>query len=94
MENCLMALRHLTAKHSLADEVQQQIRGLGGLELAIQHFQLATTWPMVKVTCGLIRNLVNFEENHQTMVELKVIPRLGQILALAIKEEKSVCMSS
>ena len=74
----------------MAEDVTKEIRELGGLELALQIFHLATTWPLVKAACGLMRNLVNYEVNHQFLVELKAIPRLGQIVALAVKEEKNV----
>ena len=73
-----------------AAEVQKELRGLGGLELVSQFLHLAVSWPMVKEVTGLVRNLVNFQDNQDTLVELKAIPRLAQILGMAVKEDKKV----
>lgn len=89
-ESCLCSLRHLTSQHPFSYDVQTEVRSLGGLELTVQKLQLATTWPVIKAATGLVRNLLNCEENHQTLVELKIIPRLGQLLALSVKEERKV----
>ena len=88
IEPALCTLRHLTSQHFFTHQVQSEMRKLGGLELTIQHLQLATTWPIIKAATGLVRNLLNCEENHATLVDLKIIPRLGQLLALAVKEER------
>ena len=49
--------------------------------------QVWTAWPVVKAACDLVRNLVAWEDNQMVLVDLKVIPRLGQILALSVKED-------
>ncbi len=79
-------------------EAQKEMRELGGLELALHQLYLSwqrpegvgVCWPLVKASCGLVRNLVADEENHDALVRFKAIPRLGQILALAAKEDRKV----
>ncbi len=76
------------------------MRELGGLELSLHQMQLSwqrpsgpagtISWSLVKASCGLVRNLVGAEENHDAMVRQKIIPRLGQVLALAAKEDRKV----
>lgn len=70
--------------------VNRELRRLGGLELSAQVLQLSTTWPVLKCTCDLVRNLVNWEDHQVVLVDMKIIPRLGQVLALAVKEENRI----
>ena len=86
-EPLLRALRHLTSETRLSDPVNVELRRRGGLELAAQMLQIWTAWPVVKAACDLVRNLVAWEDNQMVLVDLKVIPRLGQILALSVKED-------
>ena len=67
-----------------------EFRRLGGLKLTAQFLQLAKTWPVLKAVTGLVRNLVNDEAKHDTLVARKAIPRLASILAMAVKEEQKV----
>ena len=87
-EPLLRALRHLTSETRLSDPVNVELRRRGGLELAARMLlQVWTAWPVVKAACDLVRNLVAWEDNQMVLVDLKVIPRLGQILALSVKED-------
>ena len=86
----MCSLRHLTAKHRDVASVMAELRRLGGLKLTAQFLQLAKTWPVLKAVTGLVRNLVNDEANHDTLVARKAIPRLAAILAMAVKEEQKV----
>ena len=86
-EPLLRTLRHLTSETRLSDPVNVELRRRGGLELAAQMLQMWTAWPVVKAACDLVRNLVAWEDNQMVLVDLKVIPRLGQILALSVKED-------
>lgn len=91
MEPCLCALRHLTSPHRATDAVQNEFRALGGLKFSIRALEAsAPSWPRTKAACGLIKNLINYEENHETLVDLDVIPRLTSVLGRAYKEEKKV----
>ncbi len=56
----------------------------------MQMLHVNIAWPVIKAACGLVRNLANYEENHDVLVQLRVIPRLGQLLALACKEDRKV----
>ncbi len=93
----MCTLRHLTSKHREVSSVQKEMRDLGGLELALHQMGLSwqrnkgeISWALVKASCGLVRNLAADEENHDQLVRHKVIPRLGQVLALAAKEDRKV----
>lgn len=84
----MCTLRHLTSQIGLNDRVQTQIRDLGGIEMSIQILKRTRCWPIVKAGCGLVRNLAHHYENHEILVDLNIIPRLGEIVVLALKENR------
>ena len=84
----MCTLRHLTSQVGLNDRVQVEIRHLGGIELCVQILKRTRCWPIVKAGCGLVRNLVHHLENHEILVDLNIIIRLGEIIVLAVKENR------
>ena len=80
----------MTSQHYITRQVQHDFRRAGGIELILQVLHTYSDWPIVKASSGLIRNLCNNEDNHEIMVNLGVIPRMGQVLAMAVKEDKNV----
>ncbi len=55
-----------------------------------QVLQVFATWPVLKATADVIRNVAGFGVNQRTFVDLKVVQRLAQIADAAIQQQKKV----
>lgn len=81
IEPAICALRHVTCRHSHASEAQDAVRISNGLSLIIEYLNPNVySWPLVKSTISLIRNLALSTNNLSILREMGAIPKLAQLL--------------
>jgi catenin beta 1 len=80
-------LRHITCRHSHASEAQDAVRNVDGL-LPIVDLLNPTlySWPIVKSTISLIRNLALSINNLPVLRETGAIQKLAQLLVRSHQE--------
>ncbi|CAF1250352.1 unnamed protein product [Adineta steineri] len=81
IEPAICALRHVTCRHSHANEAQNAIRNIRGF-LPIVDLLNPTiySWPIIKSTISLIRNLGLSKDNLPLLRETNTIEKLAQLL--------------
>jgi len=91
-EPCVCTLRHVTNRNVLAGKAQELVRAAYGLPVVVQLLQTPgnASWPLVKATIGLVRNLALNDNNIAALRELGVIPKLVHLLmqALGIMQQR------
>ncbi len=81
LEPSICALRHLTCRHSYANEAQDIIRNLNGLLVIIDLINPNKySWSIIKSTIYLIRNLALAINNLPILREIGVIKKLIQLI--------------
>ncbi|XP_064421403.1 junction plakoglobin a [Latimeria chalumnae] len=82
-EPAVCALRHLTSRHSEAEQCQHSVRLHHGIPVAASLLNPSSHWPLIKATVGLIRNLALCPSNQTPLRDAGVISRLEQLLVKA-----------
>ncbi len=81
IEPAICALRHVTCRHSHANEAQNAVRNVNGLLPIIDLLNPTLySWPIIKSTISLIRNLSLSKDNLPILRETNAIEKLAQIL--------------
>jgi len=90
MEPLVRSLRHLTAGHGLVERAVEELEQLGGVDASMNALKDVADhpWAVTKAATGLVRNLSRYERCQGRLSDLRAVPRLGQILGLAVKEDK------
>ena len=91
IEPTLLALRHLTIRHSSEEFCRNSIRLNLGLQSIVQFLHPPSTWQVIKACINLIRNLAISPANSQPLRETNVIQRLYHLLFKADQEIKRTC---
>ena len=87
LEPAICALRHITCRHSHASEAQDAVRQASGLPLIVDLLNANLySWPLVKSTISLIRNLALSTSNLPVLREIGAIPKLAQLLVRTHQE--------
>ena len=87
LEPAICALRHITCRHSHAGEAQEAVRHVGGLPPIVDLLNPNLySWPIVKSTISLIRNLALATSNLPSLRETGAIPQLAQLLVRTHQE--------
>lgn len=80
-EPAVCTLRHVTNRHQLAHQAQEQVRFYYGLPVISPLLEPEQSrWPLLKATIGLVRNLALSDNNLAPLKELGIIARLVQLL--------------
>lgn len=87
LEPAICALRHVTSRHSHAAEAQDIVRNVNGLLPIVDLLNPNVySWPTVKSTISLIRNLALSNENFVVIRESGAIDKLAQLLVRTHQE--------
>lgn len=87
LEPAICALRHVTCRHSHASEAQDAVRNVNGLGSIVDLLDSNLySWPIVKSTISLIRNLALAMNNLPILRETGAIQKLAQLLVRAHQE--------
>lgn len=80
LEPAICALRHITSRHSHASEAQDQVRNVNGLLPIIDLLNPTLySWPIIKSTISLTRNLALSPSNLAVLREIGAIDKLAQL---------------
>ena len=87
VEPAICALRHITSRHSRANEAQDAVRNINGL-LPIVDLLNPTlySWPIIKSTVSLLRNLALSPQNLVVLRETGAIEKLTQLMVRTHQE--------
>ena len=87
VEPTICALRHITCRHSHASEAQDAVRNVNGLVPLVELLDPSVySWPIVKSTISLIRNLALSTNNLPILRETGAIQKLAQLLVRSHQE--------
>lgn len=87
LEPAICALRHITSRHSHATEAQDAVRNINGLPPIIDLLNPSVySWPIIKSTISLIRNLALSPHNLPALREKGSIQKLAQLLVRSHQE--------
>lgn len=87
LEPAICALRHVTSRHSHASEAQDAVRNTNGLPPIIDLLNPSVySWPIIKSTISLIRNLALSPNNLPVLREKGSIQKLAQLLVRSHQE--------
>ena len=87
LEPAICALRHITSRHSHASEAQNAVRNFNGLLPIVELLNPSLyTWPIIKSTISLIRNLALSPQNLPVLRETGSIQKLAQLLVRSHQE--------
>ena len=87
LEPAICALRHITCRHSHASEAQDAVRQASGLPMIVELLNANLySWPLVKSTISLIRNLALSTPNLPVLREIGAVPKLAQLLVRTHQE--------
>ncbi|CAF0717653.1 unnamed protein product [Adineta steineri] len=87
LEPAICALRHITSRHSHASEAQDAVRNLNGLLPIVELLNPSLySWPIIKSTISLIRNLALSPNNLPILRETGSIQKLAQLLVRSHQE--------
>lgn len=87
LEPAICALRHITSRHSHASEAQDAVRTINGLPPIIDLLNPSVySWPIIKSTISLIRNLALSPNNLPVLREKGSIQKLAQLLVRSHQE--------
>ena len=95
LEPAICALRHITCRHSHASEAQDAVRQANGLPSIVDLLNANVySWPLVKSTISLIRNLALSTNNLSVLREMGAIQKLAQLLVRTHQELQKQTSSS
>ena len=81
MEPTICALRHVTNRNSHANEAQSIVRNMHGFVPFVDLLNPTLyTWPVIKATISLIRNLGLSDENLAMLRDANAVDKLVQVL--------------
>jgi len=87
LEPAICALRHITSRHSHANEAQDAVRNVNGLLPIVDLLNPSLfSWPIIKSTISLIRNLALSPHNLPVLRETGAIQKLAQLLVRSHQE--------
>jgi hypothetical protein len=87
LEPAICALRHITSRHSHASEAQDAVRNVNGLLPIVELLNPSLySWPIIKSTISLIRNLALSPNNLPVLRETGSIQKLAQLLVRSHQE--------
>jgi hypothetical protein len=87
LEPAICALRHVTSRHSHAGDAQDAVRNVNGLLPIIDLLNPTLySWPTIKSTISLIRNLALSAANLAVLREAGAIDKLAQLLVRSHQE--------
>ncbi|CAF3386211.1 unnamed protein product [Rotaria sp. Silwood1] len=87
LEPAICALRHITSRHSHASEAQDAVRHVNGLLPIVDLLNPSVySWPIIKSTISLIRNLALSPNNLPVLRETGSIQKLAQLLVRSHQE--------
>ena len=87
LEPAICALRHITSRHSHAAEAQDAVRNVNGLLPIVDLLNPNLySWPIIKSTISLIRNLALSPANLPILRETGAIEKLAQLLVRSHQE--------
>ncbi|CAF1611590.1 unnamed protein product, partial [Adineta ricciae] len=87
LEPAICALRHITSRHSHAAEAQDTVRNVNGLLPIVELLNPAIySWPIIKSTISLVRNLALSPNNLPVLRETGSIQKLAQLLVRSHQE--------
>jgi len=87
LEPAICALRHITSRHSHASEAQDAVRNMNGLLPIVELLNPSLySWPIIKSTISLIRNLALSPNNLPVLRETGSIQKLAQLLVRSHQE--------
>ncbi|CAF1370737.1 unnamed protein product, partial [Didymodactylos carnosus] len=83
----ICALRHITSRHPHASDAQNFVRDINGISVIIRLLNPTKySWPIIKSTISLIRNLALSPNNLIILRENDSIPKLAQLLIRSHQE--------
>jgi len=87
LEPAICALRHITSRHPHASEAQDAVRNVNGLLPIVELLNPSLySWPIIKSTISLIRNLALSPNNLPVLRETGSIQKLAQLLVRSHQE--------
>jgi hypothetical protein len=87
LEPAICALRHITCRHPHASEAQDAVRNVDGLLPIVDLLNPSIySWPIIKSTISLIRNLALSPNNLPILRETGSIQKLAQLLVRSHQE--------
>jgi hypothetical protein len=95
LEPAICALRHLTCRHSHASEAQDIVRNVDGLPTVVNILNANVySWPLIKSTISLIRNLALSNNNLSILRAIGAIEKLAQLLVRTHQELQKQSLSN
>ncbi|CAF0879070.1 unnamed protein product, partial [Didymodactylos carnosus] len=87
IEPAICALRHITSRHPHASDAQNTVRDINGISIIVELLNPSRySWPIIKSTISLIRNLALSPNNLSALRENDAIPKLAQLLIRSHQE--------